>query len=299
MHKFQGIIDDNGEIITEGIHHVVTNKEQEANQAFKESAKRKYEFKVLIRDHFGTFFFYKYDEMLQYIDYDTAAAFRFLFLCTFADKEGYIQYKKDAYCIKPSDFVAMFQKTRQTVNVFLDKLIKYNLIEICGDGRYKVNPDFYATNLEDPCFKGTSVMIFCNGIRNLYYMIDTKEHNKAGELLKLIPFIHKNTNALCRDTDCPELRNAGLLTLNEINEILRPNSTYGKRLFLDIRKFKINGEYVVISITADTNLPVQYVVNPKLIYRGNNAEELTAVMRFFETYNDEPKRGQKLKQRGK
>lgn len=279
MTNYEAVINKYGEAI-QGIDHVVTKKEQAAKDAYKERNRKQYELAQLINTYYSTFFFYKYDELLDYIEGDTATAFRFLYLCSFADKRGYIMVNDQKYCTRQKDFVEIFDKTDSTVHGYVEELYKDNLIFNTDDGKYQVNMDFYSTKLDDDIFRQNSIRAFRRAIKSLYHNSSPREHSKIGEILKIVPFVNIYNNIICKNPKCSNSDEIEPMTIQEVLSILRPDSDYGRKIFKELEMLTVNDEFVIgIFESAGEK---HCIMNPRIFYGGNDPQNLQSLIDQFD-----------------
>lgn len=232
-----------------------------------------------IGEAFGNFYFYRYDKLLQLVEDDTATGFRFLFLCTYGDKQGYILTYNEEKCSIYSDFIPIFDRTKSSVIKIIKTLEEYGLI-YKQNNYYRINSEYYSMNLDSAAFKKNSIRTFNRAIRELYKDSDPREHGAIGELLKLVPYINISNNVLCWNIEDVHPDEIIPLTMNEIRTILRPKSDYGRKIMNKLETLFIKGEPVLLK-TQSVN-QTQYVINPRLFYRGNDITQLGAIIEHFD-----------------
>lgn len=247
---------------------------------------------IRIQDAYGEFFFYKYDDFLSYLNYDLATAFRFLYLCSFANKDGRIVLPGGEYVKEKKDFIILFNCPRKTADDFYHNLLDNDLIYQDFFGAYRVNDNYFSKKIiNDEDFRNRSTRVFDEAIQNLYKQLTSNEHTFAGELLKLIPYMNIRTNILCRNIDETIPERISPLSKEELQNIFRPNSDYGRKLRSRIEKFSIHNEPVIGKITL--MYESHYFVNPRLFYRGDNINDLKAILDHIDisVYQSKHKKG--------
>ena len=269
---------DTGEII-EGVSRVITTSQEKKIESYKQLQNQRKNLREVIKKNCGDFYFYRYDKLLERLKDDSATAFRFLYLCACADKDGYlIKYGKE-YCKTKDDFTYIFDRPVRTARTYTTTLIANELLYKDSNG-YRLNPMFYSMGGMDDDFKRQSVRTFNQAIKDLYYNSDPKEHTFIGQLLKLVPYINIYRNVLCTDINCAEKDKLKPLTKTEIVSILQPDNNYGYQLFDKLMNTFIKGE-PVIGLFRSMGID-QYVINPKVFYRGNNYKELQDLIDMFD-----------------
>ena len=72
--------------------------------------KEKTEFESYIQANFGSFYFNNYMKLLTKLKNNTALLFRFLYLCTYANYDGYLKYGlNSSLYMKENDFGEVFK----------------------------------------------------------------------------------------------------------------------------------------------------------------------------------------------
>lgn len=269
---------DTGEII-ENVVRVVTKPEQKKIDEYKELQQRRKQLRELISNQCGGFYFYRYDKIVELLSDDTATAFRFLYLCACADKDGYLIKYDHEYCTTIEDFTYIFDKGKDSVKKYMKNIVEANLIYKDGQ-RYKLNPMYYSMGGMDDDFKRQSIRTFNNAIKHLYYNSNPKEHSIMGQLIKLVPYINIYNNTLCTDIECVDKKQLIPLDKADIANILQPNNNYGYTLLDKLMHVLVKGEPVIGLFISMGQY--QYRVNPRLFYRGNNPKDLQDLIDTFD-----------------
>lgn len=265
--------------VEEDIHHLVTEKQHEAGLRYKKQLERRQKLYEKLSSHCGNFYFYRYDKLLEQLKDDTAVGFRFLYLCACADEEGYFIKYNNMYCKTREDFTYIFEKPKNTVCRYIDEMINNNLL-FKDDKGYKLNPLFYSTGKLDNEFKRNSVRTFNKAVKELYNNASSKEHAYIGKLLKLAPYVNVYNNILCWDIKETDVNKVNPLTIEEIRGIVHPNNNYSYAVMDKLENLFIKGEPVIGAFNSVGQ--VQYIINPRLFYRGNNINDLQAIIDHFD-----------------
>lgn len=278
--------------IKDNVRRIYTDYQEGQIQDYKKQK----EFQKHLVDFYGEFFFYKYDELLNYLDRNIGTAFRFLYVCSCADWENKIITSDRRLVTKNIDFVNIFNKPRQTSIDFHDALVQKELIYQDFNGIYRVNDHYYSRAIKnDNDFRRHSIRVFNRALQELYNMLSSDEHVFGGELLKLIPYMNIHNNILCANPTESDIDAIEPLSKETIQDILRPDSDYGRKLRLKLEKFSIHDEPVLGKFNAMQSY--QYIINPRLFYRGNNINQLNAIIYHFDTSKAQTKK-RTMKRRG-
>ena len=275
----RNFIDADTQEYIEGVTSYRTQKQENSIIAYKIKMTKAKKLNRIIAQHCGGFFFYRYDDLLDVVKGNTATAFRFLYLCACADQDGcFIKYGKEK-CLTRDDFTYIFDVPLRSTRRYVDELTKCNLL-YKDEKEYKLNPMYYYCSLQNDENRRRSVRTFRNCIKELYNNSDPNEHRYMGEILKFIPYINLYNNVLCWYPEESDKEKIQPLTIQEIRYILRNNSTYGYEIEKKLESLFIKGEPVFGKFEAAEEY--QYIINPRLLYRGNDAKQLQSLIDQFD-----------------
>lgn len=284
-----------GEIVGEGIftskEQVEKKQEAQVNkvEGFAKK-KRKTEFNEYIDFNFGSFYFNNYMKLLKKLNNNTALLFRFLYLCTFADYDGYLKYGSHNYGVHhaymtENDFEEVFKMSESMIRKLKKELFNNKLIiKSKVDDRLIVNGSFYTRG--ELCLGDMleSSRVFDDGIRELYEKSKPREHKRIGILIPLLPYLNKYHNILCKKPLEKETKYIEPLTLKEICNIAGYDFTNEDKLKKQLESITVKNIPMVAYVShAKAKF---FVVNPKLFYKGNNIRDLYGVIDFFNVENN-------------
>lgn len=178
------------------------------------------------------------------------------------------------------------------------KDMKDNSIIFEANDKFYINPDYFTKGEVDKEIKKNKnyCRLFINTIRDLYEGCKTSQHKVLSSIYQLIPFVHYEHNIVCHNPQEPTQEPKGM-TLNEICDLLGINNDKGNRsnFAKKLYQFKLNlkgQEYHLFSyviVNADYDY---FVVNPLVIYSGNNLESIMRTSRamFFNSRTHRQKR---------
>ena len=270
---------ETGEIFP-NIVRLVTADQQETINYRNEHYRKQRELYNMIEKEYGNFFFYKYPELITELHNEPATAFRFLYVCTCADDNGYIYAWENKYCEKNNDFIYVFKTPQSTSYKFLRELMDADLIIQTKDKRYRITPDIYSTHINDTDFQHNCFRVFNNAIKQLYNNSASREHSSMGELFRLVPYLNINYNILCYNIEETDMDNIEPLSRGDIYNILRPGSDYGRKIVKNFDKFVIKNQPVFGSFNAIQE--EHYFINPRVLYGGNNPDKLYWLIQQFD-----------------
>lgn len=229
-------------------------------------------FNTLIKEVCGSFYFGFYENIIQY---EGAYLFRFLYLSTFSNYKGYLQYgnskNKNKLVLKKDIMEILNLKKTETYDT-----IKYlegeNLI-MCDENNYiMVNTDISKRgNLGNNKYDKEYTRMFDDGIRNLYIKSTPKEHKTIGNMFKLLPYVHESTNIICSNPKEDDIESIKPLKLKEILGIINTS----KATIKTIMNLKImNNTESAFLKTSNAFVKNFYIINPRITYKGLSSAKI-------------------------
>lgn len=221
---------------------------------------------------------FRYGESL-FEDMSGATLTRLLYIATFCNDEGYIGEKRD--------IMHLTHLPQQTFYNFINEANSLGALRIDGQKLY-VNPAI-ARFGEAPTDADFTRM-FKDGIRNAYESCSMTEHKTLSYVLRVIPFLSRQTNAIVAKgyQENQFTNQLQRLRFGEFCDIIgynRKNSKSLAKRLLDLRVYNEN----LIGFMAFSTVPEQWfiVVNPRICYGGEaNSERWNALRVLFANEQD-------------
>ena len=231
----------------------------------------------------GEFYFMNYRKLLQLTNDNTALAFRYLYLCTFADNDGKLQYKgKD---VIHKDFKRILNLNPKTAGSDVGELESYGLIYKVGN-IYYVNLEYYIRKQKLPDeFKGNSARMIDHGIRELYQQSTPRNHEMLGKIVPLLEYINKYNNILCTKDTITEFDHRKIVPLSgyEICRICNRTVENSDRFLKELRSYVIDRLPFIRRVVDDTKYHLDcYIVNPYVVYMGSRNDHLEWTFKLFD-----------------
>lgn len=235
----------------------------------------------------------KNEILFNNVDIDKANISRIIYLATYID---YNNRKEGLLCVRSqhNKLEHMDKKTMQSVlklgdtafKKFIKDMKDNNLIyEV--DKRFYINTEYFNKgNIEDMENNKSYCRLFIEPIRSLYEGCKVTKHKVLASIYQLIPYIHYANNIICHNPFVLESE-AIPMNLKDIGSTLGIEDNKGNinKLVKELKDFRVNIEGVDIKVFNYVRLDDMdfYVVNPYVIYSGNNIKQLREVadMYFF------------------
>ena len=279
---------DTGEILGEGefISPDTKQKKEEA-QHRKQKGYEYYKNNILplptlLQEEYGNFIHTRYQALLEKLDYDTATAFRFIYLCTFMEYDtGYIIYRNKK--IKKDFLIDLFNVSKNTMTNIRKALFDNNLVYTDDEGYLIINTEYcYRGDISnDNRYKQQCTRIFNNSIQDLYKKSnDSREHKMIGKFILLLPYINIWHNIICLNTKEKDIEKLQLPNSAQLDNILKVGTRNANRTLNELFEITVGGEKAILMITDKRSVKM-YVVNPRIYYGGNNINNLQETMGYF------------------
>lgn len=238
----------------------------------------------------------KNEILFNKLEIDKANISRIIYLATYMDyndrKEGLLCVRSQHSKLEPMDKKTMqsiLKLTDSTFKRFL-KDMKDNELIYEVDKKFYVNPIYFNRGDIDKDVKKSVDKSYCRlfikPIRDLYEGCKTSKHKILASIYQLIPYIHLRTNALCLNpseiTKEPQKMDSKTLC-----DILNIGIDKGQRsrFIKDLYSFKVDIEnktyklFSYVKIISDNR--DFYVVNPYVIYMGNDVDYVKKVAKDY------------------
>ena len=288
MHYHKDLVDmDTGEHIGEG--YLTTPEEKQQQQAKQEHQIESYQYykeNILplpgfLQQEYGDFIQTRYDPLLKTLDYDTATAFRFIYLSTFMSyNDGYITHKD--HKVDKHGLSAIFGVSANAFTTIYKTLVGHQLIMCDDKGYYYINPDYcYRGSIADnKQYRSGYTRVFIDSIRELYSKaLDSREHKLLGRLILVLPYVNIYHNVICHNIKEKEMEKLVLPNSAELDSILHVSTRNSDKKIKELLEITVGGRPAILNISH--NQAKMYAVNPSIYYGGTNLSQLQELDGYF------------------
>lgn len=257
-------------------------KQQNQKEGYKYIQQQIVPLPSFLQQQFGNFIHSRYDALLQKTNYDTATAFRFIYLCTFMEYDtGYILWNNKH--ITDHYLIDIFGVHKNTITNIKKKLFDAELIFEDNDGHLYVNIDYcYRGDISsNKQYRQQCTRIFNDGIQKLYKnTLDFRDHKMLGKLILLLPYINIYHNVICLNTKEKDWDKLVIPNAEQMDSILHTSLRNNQKQMKKLLEIEINGEPAVLVVKhKNTHM---YAVNPRIYYGGTklgDVEELSGMFK--------------------
>lgn len=218
---------------------------------------------------------------------DKATLSRLVYLSTYIDYNN----RQENLLVKRGQYNTLEPMTRKDIQSTLglgDTAFKSFMADVkLNNLLYEVDGKFYVTDFLFT--KGKNELskekrydcyarLFIKPIRDLYESCKPRQHKVLSNIFMLIPFIHINTNIITFNPDTFEDDLVEPMELKDIGELLEIEDNKGnlKKLVKDLESFRVNvnGEEYQMFAWVRLSDRDYFVINPRVVYRGNDFEQM-------------------------
>ena len=285
---------DTGEIFGNALlgknEEIVLDVKKKITDKQKNFLNNKNEFKSLC-NHLGGYvhmIYCKNDVLFNKINIDKANISRIIYLATYLDynnrNEGQLVINKQYNKVVPMDRITVKSvlKLSDRAFAYFLKDVKENNLLYEKDKKYYINTEYFNKGNINGLPKDNSYCrLFVTTIQDLYDISPTSKHKVLANVFQLIPYIHYSSNILCHNPNCNEAEILPM-SLEDIGKKLNISEDKGNlsKFKRELESFKINIDGRDCRIFKHVRLTDGnfFVVNPYVIYSGDNVEQLREIM---------------------
>ena len=268
-----------GEVLCNNPVKWISKAQDEAKSKWKESNMK------FQNDNFDSFIWFVYNPLQKiFPELNGAEIARLIVLATYIDyNDGYLFLNRRNY-LTISKVPKVLNLCEKKSKSFIKKLSLLNIIKI-EDNKICMNKEiFYKGKINYETNKET-IRLYIKYIRELYKQCPARQHKKLAYIFKLIPWINKKYNVVCRNIHETDIAQLEVLPLEEISVILGYDENSNGHiydLFKDLSKIEYDGEKVFCYMSPFNKSKSMIFINPKLYYSGSDNEIIIMLRKLFE-----------------
>ena len=222
---------------------------------------------------YGSFYFNFYELLLNVTSPKILT--RVLYLCTYMnyDNKLILDGKKNNHIpMTNKDIMDTLRLSEKEYYRTKKELINNNIL-ILKDNTYYINNTYCKRGVIMKNKKESKIRTFDKAIRELYEKSTPKEHKFLALIYEMLPFINYDYNIVCKNPNEKNKYEIKPYTIKELCNIFGyKNQTIFKNKLLNLT---INNEPVLIIVLIKNKSMI--MINPKVYYKGNNAENVNDI----------------------
>ena len=209
---------------------------------------------------------------------------RLIYMSTFLGYDGYLVH--DNYkTLKKEQLKKKINVSEREFNSFWKEISVDNNIVSEGNSRIFMNKDiFIKGELPKRIIKSKDVVrLAAKGVRALYENVDSvRAHKNLSYLFKIIPFVNKEWNIVCKNPREKEREFIDYMTVAEFCDAIGYNKSNARKLINSLSSITFNGEHALIYVTLDFNIEKSKItMNPNLYWAGTDWSNVKYLSYWF------------------
>lgn len=197
---------------------------------------------------------------------------RLIYVSTFLGYNGFLVHD-NGRTLKKDALKKKLGVSNQEFSSFWKKVsVNNNIIYKEEDSRIYMNKDiFIKGTLPKKVIKNKDIVrLAANGVRTLYENVDSvRAHKNLSYLFRMIPFLNKEWNILCKNPYETEREYIKYMTMGEFCDEIGYDRTNARRLINSLARIRFNGQPALLYVTLDFAVTeTKIVMNPNLLWAG-------------------------------
>lgn len=209
---------------------------------------------------------------------------RLIYMSTFLGYDGYLVH--DNYrTLKKEQLKSKIGVSDREFNSFWKEISIDNKIVYEENKRIFINKDvFMKGELPKKAIKNKDIIrLAVSGVRSLYENVDSiRSHKNLSYLFKIIPFVNKEWNIVCKNPKEKEREFIDYMTISEFCKAVGYDTSHARRLINALSLITFNGQPALIYVTLDFNInKSKIVMNPNLYWAGSDWSNVKYLSYWF------------------
>lgn len=260
-----------------------------ADSQYREEAIQRY---LETRKDYGNFIWGIYEVTTElHPEVSPSNLTKLIYLATYLSFDGSLRWGK-AHGHRPitkKDCETILYVSPRTFDAFWKEMIDNDILaEDPLSNGILMNPSYFAKGKIDVTVEFgaeyTKTRIFVDGVRALYTKTDTRYHKSLSLIYRIMPFVNRMYNIVCKNPFETDINKVEPLSLKEIGSFLGYDEKNLNRLTKTIYEIKFfadgKEQTAVRYVTADRKRYEMYI-NPLVYYGGPNRSEVQILSGFI------------------
>lgn len=214
---------------------------------------------------------------------DPATLARLTLLSTYLDYQNRLMLTSNIP-MRKTDLPRILNLSERAAKGFIAEIKEKYLI--VRDGDLYLSKEYYRG--QDKKYKKDSKQkLYIESTRRLYYALKPREHRYFGYIVRIIPYINREFNILCKNPDETVFDRIEPLSIGEICDLVKYDSHHSNELLEGLTKcmFLYDGENQSLCaiVKSSGNGVVGYgmFVNPRILYNGSDYNKVEVLHFYF------------------
>ena len=237
---------------------------------------------------YGTFVWFMYTPLTELnLGVSGLDIVRLMYLSTYLDYQNVLRTDNNR-AIKLTDFPSLLDISERSAKYFISALKRNDIMFQDENGNLKLNGKiFYRGKVKQPKECGIqTIRIYIETVRSLYLNTSKKERNRLLYVFKLIPYVNRHYNIVCKNVFEENMDNVQRLTLDEFCNVIDYDKSNIARLKAELSSITLNGKYIIAFLSTKNVNKSMICVSPAVFYAGSNNEVIKMLLGYFDEQDE-------------
>lgn len=267
---------DTGEV-TKIFGKFITDKQLEAQRAYKERKTEQYE----MQKDYGAFIWLLFEYSKKLLpNIKSASLTRLIYLSTYLNYKGYLSFD-NGQPIEKKHIQELLNLKDRAFATYYKEMLSNQIFEGKDDLIYLNSDIFIKGKISKIDSDFTRVCI--TGVRQLYTSADIKSHKQLSYIFRILPYVSRRYNIICYNPEEVDINLIKPMSIGEFCDIINYDKSKAKRLMNSLIDCTFNGDMIAIKYVAHNSLDIKtfrIIINPKVYYGGDNHKEVEVLGTF-------------------
>ena len=237
---------------------------------------------------YGTFVWFMYTPLTKLnLGVSGLDIVRLMYLSTYLDYQNVLRIDKTR-AIKLTDFPSLLDISERSAKYFISALKRNNIMFQDENGNLKLNSEiFYRGKVKKPKeYEIQTIRIYIDAVRSLYLNTSKNERSRLLYVFKLIPYVNRFNNIVCKNVFESNVDNIERLTLEEFCDVIDYEKTHIARLKAELSSITLNGKYIIAFLSTKNINKSIICVSPAIFYAGGNNDVIRMLLGYFDEQDE-------------
>ncbi|WP_394122234.1 hypothetical protein [Planococcus donghaensis] len=203
------------------------------------------------------------------------------YLATFVNGKGYLTHNNNNTKLTKETIQEKLSVSYKGFLKFFNKLLVHGILTPSGNHfAWNENYNFYGTTVGKAKPK-MLVRTYVNQVRELYEATKINGNKKYSPtslypVFALVPYLHRNSNIICKNPDVSDIENIEYFSLSEIASLLDLKDS--KKMSSSLSGILLNGQTTFIKIISKNEVYLK--LNPRIFWRDVVAPDARLIAEF-------------------
>lgn len=248
---------------------------------------------ILTNNKYGDFVWCLYDISKEYLpNIKPQNIARMMYIVSYLGYDGYLVYSNGRTITKQGIYKRL-GISRTQADEFYNEMTTNNIFIEQNDKIY-INSCYFCKGSINKIKKHNKniTRLYVSNVKEIYESIPIALHKHMGYIFKVIPFVNRRYNILCKNPTESTYENIQPISLNEFCNIVNYAEKHKKTIITKLcNEFYINRQHVINFIHHESKRKNMHqrciIINPKIYYSSDDWDTIDNIGKFFTCYDSE------------